>query len=459
MHHTKKILLLLILCIKLLSADVLEGVGYAQNMQEAKKEALADISQVIKSEVRSNFESFANNNISHASSHIKISSNLPILGAEFNYIDRVLEVEAHVKLTPKKVKKLYVKKIESLYKQLDTLKQELQKTDKSSLKLKLYEEIFSLLGEYERYASVAMILGADTKEPPLNKADVKIALAKLTTDINSLEIASRVLEQSFKNYKNIYLYPPMLQNTTTASEFSSVFLQKLKPKLHLSLSLKKASYIMTGEYILTDKTIVLNYQLLSVKNHSIKKSKTITINKKAYKNLKTKPKNIDFDALLNSGIIISDNLKVSLKSNKGSEGLLFRSGEDVELFIKLNKMGYVYIVGYTQTGNGKFSYLLELNEGDGDSRFVKFINADDANHWISLGKFSVEKPFGVESLQTIASNKKISSLPNAIYDTNSGYYIISKNIKKALVKTRGLKKKKSHKAEFSEAVLSFTTVK
>jgi hypothetical protein len=88
-----------------------------------------------------------------------------------------------------------------------------------------------------------------------------------------------------------------------------------------------------------------------------------------------------------------------------------------------------------------------------------FINADDANHWISLGTFTVEEPFGVESLQIIASNKKITTLPKTKYDEDSGYYIISKNINKTLMATRGLKKKKSKKIEISEDVLSFTTVK
>jgi len=122
-------------------------------------------------------------------------------------------------------------------------------------------------------------------------------------------------------------------------------------------------------------------------------------------------------------------------------------------------MGYIYIVGYTQTEDEKLSYLLELQEGRGDSKFVKFINADDASRWMSLGEFSVEKPFGVESLQVIASNRDITTLPSTYYDENSGYYVVSKDIKKALSQTRGLKKKKGKKAEFSEDVMSFTTMK
>ncbi len=87
------------------------------------------------------------------------------------------------------------------------------------------------------------------------------------------------------------------------------------------------------------------------------------------------------------------------------------------------------------------------------------MNADDTNHWISIGTFTVEAPFGIESLQLIASNKKISKLPKHYYDEKSGYYLIGKNPKEGLAKTRGLIRKKSKKQEISEAVLLFTTAK
>ena len=122
-------------------------------------------------------------------------------------------------------------------------------------------------------------------------------------------------------------------------------------------------------------------------------------------------------------------------------------------------MGYLYVVGYTQTDKQKQSYLLQLQESDGNSKFTKFINADDASRWVSLGVFTVEPPFGVESVQVVASNKEITSLPQTKYDEESGYYVISKDIKKALNATRGLKKKVSKKVETSEDVMSFTTMK
>jgi hypothetical protein len=458
-----KVLLVFIVFLTIsLDADI-SGVGFAQTNKQAKKEALADLSQVIKSEVRSSFVSKTKTKGRDASSssesNIKISSNLPILGASFSFTDRELEVEAKVKLSPAKVNKLYVKKLKNLNQEIKSLIKEIEITNSASIKLLLYMDIYSLLKEYDRYESVAVVLGADLpKRPTITKSKVKLELRVLNSNIDSLEMASKILAQSFRE-QDIYIYPPLMQNNTTVAEFGSVFLKELKTMINYAKKPRDAKYILVGEYTLLSDSMILNYELLSKKTNEVLSSRTINISSKAYKHLNTKPKNIDFDALLNSGVISSSSLKVSLNSNRGSENLLFRDGEDVELFVKLNKMGYLYIVGYTQTENTKMSYLLELQEGSGKSKFIKFINADDASKWISLGEFSVEEPFGVESLQVIASNKKIKRVPDAKYDEESGYYIISKDMEKALSQTRGIKKKVSKKVELSEDVMSFTTMK
>jgi hypothetical protein len=457
---TLNIKIITILCTILitssLSADI-SGIGFAQTNKEAKKEALSDLSQVIKSEVRSSFESTTTDKSQNSKSNIKISSNLPILGADFTFIDRELEVEAKVKLSPAKVSFLYTKKLQNINQEIKTIIKEL-KNAKPSLKLQLYTQAYSLLKDYDRYESVALILGAKLpKRPLLTKTKVKLELSKLNSDINTLEMASNILATSFIE-KNIYVYPPLMQNYTTVAEFGSVFSKELKSKVKSVKKPEDALYILVGEYTLVKNMMVLNYELLSKKTNEVVVSKTININEKAYEGIKTKPNNIDFDALLNSGVIQSSSLKVSLNSNKGSENLLFKHGETVQLFVKLNKMGYFYIVGYTQTKEGRLSYLLELQEGRGNSKFIKFVNADDASRWISLGEFTVEKPFGIESLQVIASNKKISYLPAVKYNEDSGYYVISNNIKKALSQTRGIKKKRNKKTEFSEDVMSFTTM-
>lgn len=455
------IFIVTLLCPQILSA-VISGVGYAPTKYEAKKEALADLSLSVKSEVRTHFESSAKSSgakgVSHSIANIKISSNLPILGAKVNYKVDNSEVMADMQLIGHYSSNLYIEKLKSLNIEIKALQKELKKSKKSTLKLDLYSELYSLLSEYDRYESVALILKAKIPfRPNITKTEVKSEMAKINSNIDSIELAGKTLASEF-SVSRIYTYPALLQQNSTVSEFASVLQKELKSRIKGVKTPKEADYILVGEYTLTKNGMYLNYELLNTKTNEVIKSKTIKISPKAYASLETKPKGVDFDALLTGGVVSSNDLKVSLNSNRGSENLLFQKGSEVELFVKLNKMGYLYIVGYTQTKSMKMSYLLELSEGDGDAKFVKFINADDASRWQSLGLFEVDAPYGIESLQVIASNKKITNLPFVKYDQKSEYYVISKDIKKALAKTRGLKKKQSKKVEMSEDVLSFTTM-
>jgi hypothetical protein len=107
----------------------------------------------------------------------------------------------------------------------------------------------------------------------------------------------------------------------------------------------------------------------------------------------------------------------------------------------------------------RYSYLLELQEAERNRKFVYYVNADDANKWISLGEFDVVKPFGVESLQVIASTvDPVDELPSYRYDPKTGLYISFREPKEGVLKARALRKKMSEEAQTAEAVLMLTTM-
>jgi hypothetical protein len=458
----KKIIKVVISFTFLLTTSLLSdvsGLGYGDSLKEAKVDALSDMSQVIKSEVRTLYKTHSTNEYSKSELKSQVSSNLPILGAEFQVVSEAQLKEVKVVLRSEKSTLLYSKKLETLNEEMQTLLKEIKKSHSKSFQLASYEKLFTLTKEYERYKSVAVILNPKKKyKSKITHSKVESEIIKLSSHIDSLELATTLLANMFKQ-KSIYIYPPHIVNNTTIAPFGSVLLEQLKGKIATTSNLYSAKYILVGEYIVLEKSMILNMQLLDIKTKDIVASKTVLINKVAYQGIVVKPKGVDFNTLLSQGVAVSSSLHVTLTTNKGSENLLFYEGEEIELFVKLNKMSYLYIVGYTQTADTKQSYLLELSEGEGNSRFVKFINADDASKWISLGAFTIEAPFGIESLQVIASNKMIKDLPNVKYDAKSGYYIISKKIKKALEYTRGLRPKRTKKIESSEDVMSFTTMK
>ena len=455
--------LLLLTLTALLSSSEFRGAGFGETAKEAKYAALSDLSQSIKAEVSSKFIHYKQATKEKLDSRfdgsIQVSSNLPIIGAEFELYDHPDSIEALVKLSPLKAKALYVQKLSTLYDEITTLEKRSRKAKNSVEKEKILTLLLERLDEYDRYRSVAIAIGVEnSKNPTVNKAEVQSDLLKLQSDIDSMEKASSVLAKPFKNYNNIYIYPPKNTKSHEITPFAKAVQMHLASRLSTVSQPAKASFLMMGEYMTGKSGIVLSYRLADTATLDSITAKTITLAKKSYAGYRAEPKSGNFDMLLHEGVVLSSDLRVLVNTNKGSDDLLFAGEEEIELLIKLNKMGYFYIVGYTQTDKNKLSYLLELNDAPGDAAFIQFVNADDINRWISLGTFTVEPPFGIESIQVIASNKKITALPPHHYDKKSGYYIIDKNLEKGLSKTRGLIKKRSGKREVAEAVLMFTTM-
>lgn len=450
----------------LLGATSFTGTGFGKDMKEAKHEALADLSESIKSEVKScmliHKQSTRNSADASSSQNIKVTSNLPLIGIDFELFDNEKNIEALASLVPSKAKLLYANKLEEIYKELETLHVKVQEAKNSVEKEKLLQLEFSTLNEYSRYKSVALVLGVENIPTPSdNRAQIQSNLLSLHSNIDSIAMAASILANSFAKYNNIYLYPPKQTQSHEITPFASALKLQFASKLKTALYPSKASYYLIGEYSETSDGLVLNYTLMDVLKRKSTEAKTIVLQSKAYASLRTKPNSISFDKLLHEGVVVSNKFKVAISTNKGSEDLLFHAGEDVELFVKFNKRGYYYIVGYTQTNNSTHAYLLELQEGAGDSKFTTFVNADDVNKWISLGAFSVEAPYGIENIQIVASNKKITQLPSHYYNEESGYYLLDgKSNSESLVKTRGLMKKKVAKDVVitSEAVLTFTTM-
>jgi hypothetical protein len=160
-------------------------------------------------------------------------------------------------------------------------------------------------------------------------------------------------------------------------------------------------------------------------------------------------------------VAVSSDFHSQLTTNRGTENVLFDEKDEVELLVKLNRSGYFYVVGLVDKKSENYSYLLELANADTDRRFVRYVNADDVNKWLSIGKFEASAPFGVESLQLIAtSDDPINRLPPHPFDKRTELYLTASSAQKGIAMTRSLKPKRteSDKQYQGETVLMFTTM-
>ena len=139
-------------------------------------------------------------------------------------------------------------------------------------------------------------------------------------------------------------------------------------------------------------------------------------------------------------VAASPPFKGEIFTQQGTQNLLFKPGDTIKLFVRLNKSGYFYIVGHIKLENDEYSYLVDI--GDSKPEFVFHVGKEQAGTAIALGEFDVEAPFGTEYLQLFASENNLQAfLPDATLDENLGYHIIKgskNNINSGLDTVRGL---------------------
>jgi hypothetical protein len=189
--------------------------------------------------------------------------------------------------------------------------------------------------------------------------------------------------------------------------------------------------------------------------------RTVRVAKAAFAGYRATPLAPDFERLLTTGEVVSDKLRAELVTSRGAQALRLRSGDNLKLLARVNRAAYIYVVGHVIQPKGQFSYLLPLQEGNNDARFVRWMPADQANHYVEVGEFAVEPPYGTEHLQIFASTENpTNALPPHQLDAASGHYMIREsrgNVMKAMVTTRALARIQPKTIAVAEGTLSFTT--
>ena len=444
------------------------GQGWGDTEAVAKREALADISSRISVTVRSKVKMSQSVNatlvnktrtesVSQFSENtVETNSDLPILGAAFRTRKEGEQMAVTAVLETGKNLPLYEQKRDELRARLSALNTRVSTLKATEAQYHAIMEMLTLLDEFKNLSTVALYLGGNPQGHGVDESALQAQLRATSKQVSSLDLAAKLLTAGIDE-SGVYIYPAKARNSNEITPFASLVKDKLSTQIKTVLNPRDAAYTFVGEYEESADAIDITYHLVD-STALAQKTNTVRLSKQAYAGLETKPKAADFEQLLKAGVAVSGELRVDISTNLGGRDLLFTEGHEVELFVKLSEMGYFYVVGHTVKQSEKNSYLLELSETEGARKFVHFVNADDANKWISIGKFNVAPPFGVEGLQVVASNKDLAdSLPSGKKDAASGLYVVSTAPKEGIIKTRALIKKFAKAAQSSEATLLFTT--
>jgi hypothetical protein len=444
-------------------AQTLTGEGYGVNPEAARNEALATLANSIFVQVESSTKSYRDSKgIDLFSTAAHTSSNLPLFGLSFDCRPKGEQNFCRVYMDVAKALPLYRQKIKGVRVDINARLERIEKLPKSQHYV-LLEKTSVDYAQFSKYRTVMLYLSGYEEvidSPSISQLMVQERLAALESRVTTLDLAAILLAREI-NVDSLYISPPALQNSREITPFSTAMWQALKQQLKSTGDQTSANYHYRGQYQVHAQGLRLSYNLIDHDGNTVK-AKVVELTPDSYQRFRTTALAPDFDTLLHKGYAVASDFKIQLSTNKGSSQLLFKKGETAQLLVKLNKAGYFYMVGHSKNNETEISYLLDVNEANRNRRFISYINADDVNKWVSIGEFDISPPFGVESLQLIASeNDLVNKLPEYTFDNVSGYYVVARNIEKGVDltrKTRGLKKKKNTLiAETAETVLLFTT--
>jgi len=445
------------------------GTGYGKTPDEARKEALAELGQNIRVEVKSSFLSLQtqrNKSLDEMKSKaIRLKSDLPILGVQFSELSARQGFMVDAVLTSASAP-LYEKELQTLSVQIAKNLDSLKSATSAEIKGDLLRGVLTQVEQYYSLRIVAQFLHCENiPDISVTAEDISARLAELEKKADSLAFGAKILAKNI-TAKNIYVYPPTPRNSSEVTSFGSAVKDHLAAQLKTVTHPDKAGAFLTGTYTLLKDGLELTCNLTDL-NNKILASSVVFFTPDAYKSYQVEPVSLDFEKLMSEGHVVSGDFRVDIRTTQGKSDLLFKKGDSLKILVKMNKPGYFYLVSHNFKKNN-YSYIINFSEEQGNRKFVSYVDGDSANRWIELGDFEVVAPFGVETLQMVASTEDlVNSVPPTFFDRETGLYTISDSLSKkgrplasepgsALSATRGLIMKK--KSATAEAVLVFTSM-
>lgn len=385
----------------IINAETLKGTGYGKTMDEAKNEALSDLSQSIRVRVFSKYEQTAlkdNDKVSvNSLKYTKLSANVPLISPSVIYSRENGLHKATASIdNPNK----YAEKLSEIAENIDKLTAEVKENGSRSLNYRLLRSAENLYGDYADYKAVADALGIKGyKEPRISQPEAAALILSMQETPPSLEVAAQALTDGMTE-RDIYVYPPSVAGNGEITEFGVFFKDLLSAKVNSVKVEEDGKYKLICSYQESAGDIIMTCGLITGVSKTLKSSVT-KIPKELLAGMDALPKK-NIGSILNSYTHPKTDYKIRLKISTDGDPSFLRENEPFTVLVKANKAGYLYFVSYNNSEYGQAN-ILSLGW---NNEFIKYISEKDINKWVSLGQFRVKAPFGSETLQAFALSEK-----------------------------------------------------
>ncbi len=397
-----KLILFLFMCLisfNAYSAD-LQGIGYGSTMEEAKQEALSDLSASVKVQVYSKHEQTTYKNKNKIKSDYtrwtKLSTNVPLLNPSIYYSK---ENGKHKAIAVIDNPALYSKKLTDIAERIDEMTKNIKTGSDKTLNYRVLKSVQSLYDEYESYQAVADVLGIkDYLLPRISSAEALKMILEMQETPPSLEVAAEVLTKDM-NEQNIYVAPVMYAGKENITEFGAFFKDMLSTKVN-SVEVEedgrnklRCSYTQSGNDIIMACSLITGVSKV-LKSSAVKIPKELVT-------MQAVPKT-DTSSILNTYTPPKTDYKIWIKISTDGDPTFLRENEPFTLFVKANKAGYIYFITMNNAVDGEAN-ILPL---DWNNKFIKYIDEKNINKWVCIGHYRVKAPFGSESLYAFGLEKE-----------------------------------------------------
>ncbi len=459
--------------------DLLIGEGFAEsdNLTEAvalaKKQAMADLASQIKARVWSEFENTVNETDSkvdeYTHSRIKVIADMEIEGVNYSVTKNPPAVYVKAVLNRKKAEENYRNRCQTLLQELQSrvqLVDQLLKQNKRGEALVELIKATRLYSSLEQNLMIYLALGGNDYNkfrPPFTHAQLDQRVFELSNQaVNTFSDAIKVLFVNlFKQLpakSSLRIFPLEFENSGFCSPFSEYVQQEMVnilPQFVANPQQTNETLLLNGTYWIHQDGLVLLVQALDGSGN-IRGSSRVKVPMAMVQALNVALKPQNFSNVKNDnpyfveGKIVRGDLKIDVWTNKGNRDLLFKEGERLRIFVRVNQPAYVRCIYHL--ANGMRTPLVE--------NF--YIGKELVNKPVEISRdyeIVCAAPFGVERLQIFASTEKFPPLELRELELDGQMYqVLAQDLPQFLALTRGFIRKKKQNAKSAERVLTVTTI-
>ena len=265
-------------------------------------------------------------------------------------------------------------------------------------------------------------------------------------------LAAQLAQASIGPGRNLQVAPLLYQGRDISSPFGRELAIALESAIGRSSTRESGGGIaVRGTYREGKNDFQIRVNAKDAGSGNLIASAEIALAKSAVpSSMETRPANFERFAAdadkLNGGEVVSGDLRVEVRTDKGLRGIVYEEGDEITLFVRVNQPAWIRLIYVLTTGE-----LVPITQG-------WYIDETQVNQLVEYPTaFEIVAPFGVEMIHAMASNQMPEKMITTSTQIDGEPYDVIAEGTDQVVRSRGIARKK--KQHVAEQTLQLTTMR